>query len=153
MNSLELAIPPPIVTLVTALIMWLFSLMLPALTLGPISNVFGLIVIGLAGLGIGLAGIIAFQRAQTTADPRKPDAASKLVTSSIYRLTRNPMYLGILLLLIAWAMFLDNALSLLFAFAFVPYIQRYQIRPEERSLQEKFGNEFIAYKEKVRTWI
>ncbi|MEO6986903.1 MAG: isoprenylcysteine carboxylmethyltransferase family protein [Paralcaligenes sp.] len=100
-----------------------------------------------------MAGIIAFKRAQTTVDPRRPGSASTLVTSGIYRLTRNPMYLGILLVLIAWAIFLGNGLSLLFAFALAMYIHRYQIRPEERFLQEKFGADFARYKAKVRAWI
>ncbi|TAL90355.1 MAG: isoprenylcysteine carboxylmethyltransferase family protein [Candidimonas sp.] len=153
MNSLELMVPPPIVMLVTALVMWLLSVFLPGFTLHALHSVTAAAIIGLAGLSLGMAGIIAFKRAQTTVDPRRPGSASTLVTSGIYRLTRNPMYLGILLVLIAWAIFLGNGLSLLFAFAFAMYIHRYQIRPEERFLQQKFGTDFASYKAKVRMWI
>jgi protein-S-isoprenylcysteine O-methyltransferase Ste14 len=153
MNSLELAIPPPIVMLVTALFMWLLSVFLPGFTLHALHSAAGAVIIGLAGLSVGMAGVIAFHRAQTTLDPRTPGSASALVTSGIYRLTRNPMYLGILMMLIAWALFLGNALSLLFAFAFALYIHRFQIRPEERFLQEKFGADFASYKSRVRAWV
>ena len=153
MNSLELKIPPPIVMLATALVMWLFSVFLPGLTLPALHSVTGAAIIGLAGLSLSMAGIITFKRAQTTSDPRRPGSASTLVTSGIYRFTRNPMYLGILLVLIAWAIFLGNGLSLLFAFAFALYIHRYQVQPEERFLQEKFGADFARYKAKVRAWI
>lgn len=153
MKPLELTVPPPIVMLVTALIMWLLSFFLPAFTLQALGNPTLAAIIGLAGMSVSMAGIIAFKRAQTTADPRKPSSASTLVTSGVYRFTRNPMYLGIQLMLIAWALFLGNALSLLFAFAFALYIHHYQIRPEERFLQEKFGAVFTTYKAKVRAWI
>jgi len=153
MKSLELAVPPPVVMLVTALAMWLLSALLPGFTMPALSRVAGTAVIGLTGLGMSMAGLMAFKRARTTPDPRRPGAASTLVTSGVYRLTRNPMYLGILLMLIAWGLFLGNAVSLLFAFAFALYIHRFQIRPEERFLQDKFGADFAAYKAKVRAWI
>jgi protein-S-isoprenylcysteine O-methyltransferase Ste14 len=153
MNRLELAIPPPAVMLVIGLIMWLLSRLFPALALPWGSNVTGAFVIGLVGLTISLAGIASFKRASTTVDPRQPAKASTLVTSGIYRHSRNPMYLGILLTLIGWAVFLGNVLSLAAAFAFVPYMNRYQIEPEERLLQGKFGREFSAYKARVRRWI
>lgn len=153
MNSLELAVPPPIIMLVTALIMWLISVLLPGFFLPSLSSVSAAVIISLIGLGISMAGIMAFKQAQTTPNPRNPGAASTLVTSGVYSFTRNPMYLGILLMLIAWAVFLGNALSLLFAFVFALYIHRYQIRPEERFLQEKFGPDFTSYKARVRAWI
>ncbi len=90
MNSLELKIPPPIVMLATALVMWLFSVFLPGLTLPALHSVTGAAIIGLAGLSLSMAGIITFKRAQTTSDPRRPGSASTLVTSGIYRFTRNP---------------------------------------------------------------
>jgi protein-S-isoprenylcysteine O-methyltransferase Ste14 len=153
MNRLELAIPPPVVMLVIGLIMWLLSRLFPALALPWGSNVTAAVVLGLAGLAISLAGIASFKRASTTVDPRQPGQASTLVTFGIYRHSRNPMYLGVLLTLIGWAVFLGNVLALATAFAFVPYMNKYQIGPEERLLQEKFGGAFSAYKAKVRRWI
>lgn len=153
MNSLELAIPPPIIMLATALIMWFLSVFLPGSTLPGFGGLLGAIIIGAIGVGISMAGIVAFHRAQTTPDPRRPDAATTLVTSGVYRISRNPMYLGIQLVLIAWAIFLGNVAALLFAFVFALYIQRFQIKLEEHFLQEKFGAEFTAYRAKVRAWI
>lgn len=153
MKALELIIPPPIVMLVIGVIMWLLSMLFPAFPLSLTYNVATAIVIGLVGIGISMAGILDFKRARTTTDPRKPANASALVTSGIYRFSRNPMYVGILLVLIGWGVFLGNALALIGAFAFVPYISRYQIQPEERLLQDKFGAEFTEYKARVRRWL
>lgn len=153
MKALELAIPPPLVMLVIGLLMWLLSFTAPAFTTYSISSMSGAAVVGLAGLGVSMAGIITFRRAKTTSDPRKPADASTLVTSGIYRLTRNPMYLGVLLILIAWGLVLGNLLALICAFIFVPYINRYQILPEERLLEDKFVAAFTDYKAKVRRWI
>lgn len=153
MKSLELILPPPVIMLTTALIMWLLSVLFPSFTRDIISSLIGAVIIGLVGLGIGVAGIAAFMRAKTTLDPKRPADASILVTSGIYRFTRNPMYLGILFMLIAWGLYLGNILSLLFIIAFVFYIHRFQIRPEERFLEDKFGAEFVLYKTKVRTWL
>ena len=73
-------------------------------------------------------------------------------TTRIYRLSRNPMYLGFLLVLAAWAVLLANVLVLLPVVAFVIYMNRFQITPEERALAVMFGTEFNAYKRRVRKW-
>jgi protein-S-isoprenylcysteine O-methyltransferase Ste14 len=153
MDSLELAVPPPVVTLVIGLAMWLLAFLFPQLALPFTGGEITAVLIALLGLSISMAGVITFKRARTTVDPRKPADASVLVTSGVYRISRNPMYLGILLALIGWGVFLGNALALLCAFLFIPYISRYQIRPEERLLQVRFGTAFAAYKKQVRRWI
>lgn len=153
MRALELVIPPPLVMLVIGLIMWLLSFVFPALTLPSIGGLAGAVVVGLVGLGISMAGVITFKHARTTSNPRKPADAAVLVTSGVYRLTRNPMYLGVLLVLIGWGMLLGNMLALICAFLFVPYINRYQIQPEERQLEDKFGEAFTTYKTQVRRWL
>ena len=83
----------------------------------------------------------------------QPESASALVVSGIYRLTRNPMYLGFLLILLGWALFLSNGLAVLAVPAFVFYMNRFQIEPEERALAAIFGAEFVAYKSHVRRWL
>lgn len=153
MNRLELLIPPPAVMVVTGIIMWLLARSFPALSLPwPRSILAGTVII-LLGLAISLAGVITFRRANTTTDPRLPAETSTLVTSGIYLYSRNPMYLGVLLILIGWAVSLGNVLSVLCAAVFVAYITRYQILPEERALQDKFGSSFMAYKGQVRRWL
>ena len=104
------------------------------------------------GLSISISGIVSFRRAKTTINPSKPSAASSLVTSGVYRYTRNPMYLGLSVTLMGWAVFLSNPLALLAVPLFVLYVNRFQINPEERVLSSLFGAEYAAYKEKVRRW-
>jgi protein-S-isoprenylcysteine O-methyltransferase Ste14 len=83
----------------------------------------------------------------------KASAASSLVSNSVYRFTRNPMYLGLLLTLLAWAAFLSNPLAVLWVPVFVLYINRFQITPDERVLSSLFGAEYAAYRNRVRRWL
>lgn len=106
-----------------------------------------------AGMGVAVAGVISFGRARTTVNPHKPGNASTLVTSGIYRWTRNPMYLGMLLVLSGWALQWGGVLPILVTTLFVPYMNRFQIIPEERSMRELFGEEFDRYAVRVRRWI
>lgn len=105
------------------------------------------------GLIIALLGVVSFHLARTTVNPLRPDAASHLVTSGIYRWTRNPMYLGMLLVLLGCAFFLANLLCVVLATAFVPLMNRLQIVPEERTLAALFGSAFADYKASVRRWL
>lgn len=153
MNRLELLIPPPLLMLVTGLVMWALAAMFPAPVLSWPQSIAVGGAIGMLGLLVSLAGMLSFRRANTTTDPRHPTATSTLVSSGIYRVSRNPMYLGVLIILIGWGIYLGNALSLLASLAFMPIITRYQIMPEERLLQEKFPTEFPAYMRSVRRWL
>ena len=153
MQILELKIPPPLVAVLVAGAMWGISRFAPVLDSPALIRVIAAITIGLAGGAVSLAGALAFRRAGTTVNPMKPEAASALVCSGIYRLTRNPMYLGLLLALVAWAVFLSSAWALLGPAAFVPYISRFQIAPEERVLAAMFGTAFADYKLRVRRWL
>ena len=153
MNSLELKIPPPFVALALALLMWATASFTP-----PIEAPFALrlgaaLALVIVGQSISISAMVAFRRAKTTVNPIKASAASSLVRSSVYRFTRNPMYLGLLLTLLAWAVFLSNPLALLFVPLFVLYMNRYQIGPEERVLLSLFGAEYAAYMKKVRRWL
>jgi protein-S-isoprenylcysteine O-methyltransferase Ste14 len=151
--DLELKYPPPVVAVAVVPVMWLLSKTLPKVeVLGqarvPIS-------IGLATLGItfGVAGAMAFKRAQTTVNPRRPEDSSILVTSGIYRVSRNPMYVGIMFVLLGYAAFLASPVSLAGPVALIAYITRFQIRPEERVLLAKFGTEYQEYLLRVRRWV
>jgi protein-S-isoprenylcysteine O-methyltransferase Ste14 len=105
------------------------------------------------GQSISISGMVSFRRAKTTVNPMKPSAASSLVTNGVYGFTRNPMYLGLSITLMGWAVFLSNPLALLAVPLFVLYINRFQINPEERVLSALFGAEYAAYKEKVGRWL
>jgi protein-S-isoprenylcysteine O-methyltransferase Ste14 len=110
-------------------------------------------VIGALGLLANIAGFLQFRRARTTVNPMKLEAVSALVTSGIFRWTRNPMYLGFALVLVAWAAYLANPLSLLGVAFLIAYLNRFQIAPEERVLERRFGDQFLAYRESVRRWL
>ena len=153
MNALELRVPPPVVMLLCALLMWLLAGAAPALGMHiPGSVVLG-VLLATAGAVINVAGVVAFRKAGTTINPLDPQAASQVVASGIFGLTRNPMYLGMLLVLVGWAVYLSNPLALAGPAVFVLYINRFQIGPEERALTAKFGERYTAYRSRVRRWL
>ncbi len=152
MKFLELRIPPPVVGLLVASAMWGIARTFPAL-LAVQDPGFAAVVVALIGVSFDIAGIVSFHLAKTTINPLRPHKATSLVSSGVYRVTRNPMYVGLLFLLIAWALYLSSAWALLGPLAFVLYMNRFQIGPEERVLGVLFGDEFAEYKKKVRRWL
>jgi protein-S-isoprenylcysteine O-methyltransferase Ste14 len=153
MSALELKIPPPAVTLVFAVAAWVVSTFTPTIEVAALYRAPMAVSIALIGGGVTVAGVIAFRRAQTTINPMKPETASSLITGGIYRITRNPMYVGLLLVLVAWSVFLAAPWSLIAPVAFVAYMARFQIIPEERVLSSLFGEAYATYKAKVRRWL
>ena len=153
MDALELKVPPPIVALVAALGMWSISRLTFAFEVDVALRTAVAVVIALIGGAFDVAGIASFRRARTTLNPMKPEAASSLVTGGIYRVTRNPMYVGLLFLLVAWAAFLWAPWAILGPVLFVAYMNRFQIGPEERALIGAFGEEYARYKSAVRRWL
>lgn len=137
--------------------MWALARAVPAAQLWPQGMVpWGWrAALGLAGLGalVALAGVWEFRRARTTLNPLAPARASALVQGGIYRITRNPMYLGMLLVLIGWAAWLGNAAALLGLPLFVVVLNQLQIKPEERMLRQRFGAQFERYAARVRRWV
>ena len=133
--------------------MWLLPLLPQASLLAKDVRRAVAIVLVLVGQGIAIAGVIAFRRARTTINPVRASEASSLVSNGIYRVTRNPMYLGWAITLIAWAVYLGNAIALALVPFFVWYITRFQIKPEERILSQLFGSQFNSYSSQVRRWI
>lgn len=152
-RPLELKIPPVALVILTALAMWGTTSIAPSIELPFVARFITACALIWVGAGISLAGVLSFRRAKTTVNPTKPGSASTLVCSGIYGATRNPMYLGFLLILFGWAAFLSNGAALIGPFAFVLYMNRFQITPEERSLATLFGAEFSAYKDNVRRWL
>jgi protein-S-isoprenylcysteine O-methyltransferase Ste14 len=152
MRTLELRIPPVVVVLLLGAAMAATTYLTPALGFkvpgAPI------LAAGLAAAGVivALLGVAAFRRVKTTVNPLQPAAASHLVVAGIYRHTRNPMYLGMLLVLVGWGVFLDHALGLGLALLFIPLMNRLQIEPEEQILTTLFGHQFTTYQSAVRRW-
>ena len=150
---MKLLIPPPAQGLITGLAMWGVARLLPQFaTTFSGQSLLSYILIGL-GLSIELIAIGAFFRARTTITPLKPDKASSLVIGGLYKISRNPMYLGLAILLTGWALRLGNPLNALLLISFIVYMTNFQIKPEEVILQEKFGEDYADYTKKVRRWI
>ena len=153
MSTLELKVPPVALVLVVGLAMWALARAVPAAALAvPMAGWLGAFL-AVAGIAVSVAGVMEFRRAQTTVNPTRPHAASSMVTSGIYRRTRNPMYLGMLLVLAGWAFFLRNVAALALLPVFVLLISRLQIQPEERALGQSFADEYERYRRSVRRWI
>lgn len=152
-RMLENRLPPPLLVLVTGAAMSATTMlpapdgMTPVLRWGLAACCFAL-----AGL-FGFPAIRAFIRAKTTINPVAITQASSLVTGGVYRVTRNPMYVALTLLLFAWAAALGQPWAVLGPVVFAVFINRYQIIPEERALSAKFGFAYEAYRQRVRRWL
>lgn len=98
-----------------------------------------------------LGALRRFRAARTPPEPWKPTKA--IVADGVYRVTRNPMYLGMLLTYLALAVALDSGLALLLAPALVALVGAGVIAREERYLEARFGDEYRAYRARVRRWL
>ncbi|MEO1253309.1 MAG: isoprenylcysteine carboxylmethyltransferase family protein [Bacteroidota bacterium] len=105
-----------------------------------------------SGVFVAFSGIIAFRLSGTTVDPRFPKKATNLVQSGIYKFTRNPMYLGMALVLIGGVIRIGNPVSFAGIIFFIWFLNSFQIKPEEEALLELFGDEYKEYCGKVRRW-
>jgi protein-S-isoprenylcysteine O-methyltransferase Ste14 len=152
MNALELKIPPPLVLLIFAIAMWFAAPLTQSLPIALNVRIAMAVLLVVVGESISIAGIIRFRRAKTTINPMKAGNASSLVTGGVYQFTRNPMYVGMVLSLVGWAVYLASPITLLFVPLFVLYINRFQIAPEERVLTSIFGGDYVDYINRVRRW-
>lgn len=154
MRALELKIPPVALVLIVALAMWGASYYFPMQLPIPLQiRLISAIALATIGALISMAGVVSFHQVQTTVDPTTPRATSSLVSSGIYAYTRNPMYLGFLLILSGWACFLASALAPIGVGVFVQYMNRFQIKPEEQALADLFGDTYHTYQSNVRRWL
>jgi len=152
-HPLELKIIPVIQVAIAAFLMFVIAKIFPV-SQGLLAVrwfIWGIFIA--IGLFFGLAGIISFRLAKTTVNPETPEKASTLVQTGIYKITRNPMYVGLVCVLIAWAAWLGSVYSLSVVVVFIFYISRFQILAEERALIELFGNKYLDYCLKVRRWL
>ncbi len=153
MHKLELKIPPPLVLLVCAALVWLTAQVLPALTTAQAALKIAALVSGLAGLMLAFSALALFIRMRTTVHPHQPARSRRLVTGGVYRFSRNPMYLAMAAGLLAWILWLGSWPGLLWLAAFAAYITRFQIVPEERALAAKFGSRYQRYCRRTRRWL
>lgn len=149
----ELKIPPVVQILLTGLIMWFFAPFLPVEFPDKWIHYALIFLFFVFGGVFSLAGVISFKKHKTTVNPLRPESSTSLVKTGIYSITRNPMYLGFLFKLIAWALFLSSYGALLCTLIYLLYINYFQIKPEEKILLELFGEEYREYSKNVRRWI
>ncbi|PSB27168.1 methyltransferase family protein [Stenomitos frigidus] len=152
MSGLETKIPPPLVAVLFGLGMWALATVFPVVASSSV-RIVSAAVVAIAAAVFALSGIVSFRQAKTTINPVNPEKASSLVCSGIYGVSRNPMYVGLALLLVAWAVYLSSLWSLVGVFGFILYVNRFQITPEERTLTTLFGDQFLSYQAKVRRWL
>jgi protein-S-isoprenylcysteine O-methyltransferase Ste14 len=148
---LNTKIPPPIVTATFGLIIYFSKSFSPVYSFEN-SNMISVIFL-LFGLGIFSAAVQSFKKHKTTINPLSPDKASSLINSGIFSYSRNPMYLGMLLILLSVSFKFNISGGLFISFLFKIYITRFQIIPEEKAMAKLFGEEFITYKNQTRRWI
>ena len=150
---MSLRIPPVIQFLICGLLMWGIAMLLPALDLSlRLFKYAGSILIA-AGVLLLIAALIAFARARTTINPVEPEQAKTLVTTGLYQISRNPMYLAMALILLGGALRVGNIGAFIAPTLFVWAITMFQIKPEERALQSIFGEDFTAYRQQTRRWL
>lgn len=152
-HFLEHRIPPPLVAVLVAIAMWAVADIGPQWPIPPFPRNVIAVLFALAGVAVDLTALATFRSARTTFNPLRPGRATSLVTHGLYRITRNPMYLGSVLLLLGWAVYLCALLPFAGIAVFVVYITRFQIRPEERALAARFGEEYADYAARVRRWL
>jgi protein-S-isoprenylcysteine O-methyltransferase Ste14 len=150
--ALELKVPPILLGPVAALLMWPVSVLTPRLSISPAIRILCAVMLCLPAVLLVVLAYVAFGRERTSPDARVPEKTSALVTSGAFAYTRNPMYLSLLLMLLAVAVGLSSPVALLLALGFALYIDRFQIVPEERALRGKFGSQYEEYLSRVRRW-
>ncbi len=153
MYCLELKILPAILVILFAVVMWSVSSMNPWAVIQIPGKEWMAGALWIIGFALIIIAAVEFISAKTTVNPLTPGLATSIVTIGVYRLSRNPMYAGFLLMLAAWGVFLTNVLSVLLLPLFVVYLNRFQIIPEENALLAKFGDHYARYLKSVRRWV
>lgn len=149
--NLKTKIPPPLVTIVFGILIYYSTEIIPSVTF-TFQGFLGALFL-IAGLGVMISAILTFRRLQTTINPLQPNTASSLASTGVFKLSRNPMYLAMLLILIALALYTGAVASIFLLPGFIIYISVFQIVPEEQAMRELFSEAYADYCEQVRRWI
>lgn len=150
---LDSKIPPPLLVLVIGSVMWGVARFVPGVGVDMNWRVGIAVLLGCVALGIAVPAFSAFGKANTTIDPVHLERASSLVTGGIFAWSRNPMYVSLTVVLLAWCVYLAVPWGVIGPVVFVVYITRFQIVPEERVMREKFGAAYSEYQASVRRWL
>ncbi|MGI9352726.1 MAG: methyltransferase family protein [Rhizobiaceae bacterium] len=150
---MKLLVPPPLQALICAGLIWLCSFLFPILNFQFEGQNALAIILVVCGLLIDVLAIRLFSQAKTTISPLDPSKSEQLVTGGIYRRTRNPMYIGMVIFVSAFGIWIGNWSFVAILVLFVWYIIKFQIKPEEEALREKFGESYEKYCTEVRRWV
>jgi len=156
MHKLDSLVPPPVALLIALVIMFFIARFDDARILRMDRFVVNAVIatgLVIAGITLGVLAIKQLKREFTTLNPFRPNTTSSLVTSGIFKFTRNPMYLGMVLVALGAATLYGSAWCLIIFVALIAFIRRFQIDPEERAMQSLFGKKFEEYKANTRRWI
>ncbi len=151
--KLALKVPPPLQALICGILMWVVDKQLPGGQLESAIQLPMATLFAVSGIVLVVFSMLAFRRASTTADPFRPEEASRLVVDGVFGYSRNPMYVSLALVLISWAIWLGSVYNVVVLALFVTYITFFQIKPEEEVLRPLFGESYEHYCSKVRRWV
>ena len=149
--NIKTKFPPPLVALAFGFLINYTKNIFPKIEIRW-GDVFGSIII-IFGIIIILSATVLFKKYKTTITPLKPSKATKLIISGVYKFSRNPMYLGLLLVLLGISIILNLTGGFFLIPLFIIYLNRFQIIPEENAMVDLFKDEFLEYKKNVRRWI
>ena len=144
-------IPPPIVTFICGITIY-YSKSFFNQFFNFSNNGISLFLL-ILGLIIFISAVRSFRKQKTTVNPLKPKQASSLVTSGIFRFSRNPMYLGMLIILLSISFKFNLLGGMIISLLFLIFITKFQIYPEEEAMNELFGDKFTQYSNTTRRWI
>ena len=146
-------VPPTVQTLIAAALAWVLGRVAPFWHVEAQVSVVGIGVSVAIALVFLVSALLRFRSQRTTVDPMNPDKAQSLVVTGIYKVTRNPMYVGFVCLLAAWCFYLGNLSAFLTLPVFVLVMTQFQIKAEDRALEAKFGTDYTSYMRRVRRWL
>ena len=144
-------IPPPIIALICIILNYLSTYIINPIKFPNTEIISGFIF--LVGLLTAIFAILLFKKYKTTVNPIDPEETTTLVTTGIFSITRNPMYLGLFFLISSTVLFFGSWLGIIILVIFVWYINKFQIIPEEQAMEKLFGNKYNEYRKNVRRWI
>lgn len=153
MSRLELRIPPDVVWVLVAALMWVASVSTPHVAVPATLRTVIAATATIAGVLLMASARAALTDAETTWHPTTPEQTTSLVSTGVYGMSRNPIYLGMLLVMVGWAVLLSSPAALLLSAVFVVYLDRFQIGPEERALSSAIGQPYLDYARRVRRWL
>jgi protein-S-isoprenylcysteine O-methyltransferase Ste14 len=152
-KRLELLLPPMPLMIVLCAVIWGLAMAFPMLTFSIPSALEWALAFYILGFAFVLPAAISFFKAKTTVDPRTPEKSNTLVITGLYKVSRNPMYLGFLFCLLASSFLFSHILGFVISILFIPYMNSFQISLEEQHLKKAFGQQYTLYCQSVRRWL